>query len=45
MTTSTTETQETAQATAAATEKQELPTKANAATRKPRVAPSKAKWW
>jgi hypothetical protein len=43
MTTSTTETQETALATAAATEKQEPPKKATARAQKPRVAASKGK--
>jgi hypothetical protein len=43
MTTSTTETQETTQSTAAATEKPEPPTKASARAQKPRVAPSKDK--
>jgi len=43
MTTSTTETQETAQATAVANEKPEPPKKANARAQKPRVAPSKGK--
>jgi len=43
MTISSTETQETAQAAATATEKQEPPKKANARAQKPRVAPSKAK--
>jgi len=43
MTTSTTETQETAQATAVANEKPEPPKKANARAQKPHVAPSKGK--
>jgi len=43
MTTSTTETQEKAQATAIATEKPEQPKKANARAQKPRVAASKGK--
>jgi hypothetical protein len=43
MTTSTTETQETAQATAVANEKPEPPKQANARAQKPRVAPSKGK--
>jgi len=43
MTTSTTETQETAQATAVANEKPEPPKKANAREQKPHVAPSKGK--
>jgi len=43
MTTSTTETQETVQATAAAAEKPEPTKKASTRTQKPRVAPSKGK--
>jgi hypothetical protein len=43
MTTSTTENEQTAQATAATAEKPEPPKKARAAARKPHVAPSKAK--
>jgi hypothetical protein len=43
MTTSTTENEQTAQATAAAIEKPEAPKKAHVAARKPHVAPSKGK--
>ena len=43
MTTSTTETQETAQATATSTEKHETPKKANTRAQKPRAAVSKGK--